>query len=1078
MIPVKFVAKRKKSMKKLFYSAIAFAAIFTVSCNKEADLLPEKAPVNDLSNLPTHIETLRAGFGDGLTRTDYEGKTFTWLQNDSIYVRVESAPDESGSVSFGFATFYAQSTGASVEFVGEVPDGYVTASPAFYVAINASLNLGKDESESFDGSYYVQIPPYTTIGADAKEGYYAADANKPLANMPLCGIKQEDGSFKFTSMTGALKLTLTDLDEKASVVQIVNPDGKLTGQFKVSEDGTLTMANGRDGSYTSQSGTEYNYSNKYSVIAFPDRTENSMTLYMPMPVGTLPAGTTLYVHDEDLNVLYERTFKKDIQIARNKVTELASLKASYDITDLGTGRYYDYVVWTLCEFDDEFVDVKITRDASTGKVFIENPYGAAFAAFEATPDSHVSGPDAVLTLNVDAEGHVNYDEHATGAFQDNWTSDSAPDGDEVAITDPYWYSTNYPQYYADFGRGNNFVAKYASDGVTPANIILSPVYSGVKTSYWFGDSFIWSNPIQIVFPGSEPVDVDMKVSYNGVESADVAAPTVSFNVELGADLAGVKIVIAEDRDAAVAAFASGTGVTTANAAGKAIVSMPANAASGTYKAFAQAQVASGLAASANYVILAAEFKYEVATDYESLGTGKFYDSVAWPYLGGETDTYVNVEIRKHTSEKKYQVVNPYGIAATQFGYSPSGTVGGPDKELVLTIDENDGVLFPDSFRTGIFMANWENDEMLITTPLYYSTNYPDYYAYMESGSNFVARYDANGVPTNILLSPVYDSKVGYWIPGYIWSNPIEIIFPGASHVDLTAEVAYASMVNEDPAQAVAQVNVVLGSDVVSAQLVIAADKASAQAALASGTGVTNVTGTGVANVNFPANAPSGKYSVFAKIQPKDGFTVAAQRLVFSEEFQYFSAADDKGYTLADIIGTYSAKTRIFTDSWGSATITMTIAESDDPFSGDIMITSFAPSFMNRYGANTPIDNVGGVYGYFDTRTGLANFADGQEFLYNANNDINWSLVNVSNEGSDIVFMLDPVGTLTCEHYIGMAAGQYGAQGIVYKPVTFTRTKTTVAPLKDPVVSKGSQRVRINAVSGLEKTESCLAKNVR
>lgn len=1063
-------------MKKLFYS-LALAAIFTVSCNKEADLAPEKSPINDLSNLPTHVETFRADFGAGLTRTDYDGKKFTWLQNDSIYVQVQSEPDAEGHYSFSFAKFYAQSTGASVEFKGEVPDGYVTATPAFYVAINSGLDLGDDGNGSFDGNYYVQIPAWTTIGADPKEGYYAADPAKPLANMPLYGVKQEDGSFKFTSMTGALKLTLTGLDAAASLVQIVNSNGKLTGDFAVSETGTLTMDGGREGTYTSGESTR-NFSNHYSVTSFTQSADNSVTVYIPMPVGTLPAGTTLYVHDADLNVLYERTFNKDVQIARNTVTELASLKASYEIEDLGTGRYYDNLVWRLGEFETEYVDVKISRDASTGKIFIENPYGAAISAFEYTPEGKVAGPDATLTLNIDAEGNVNYDQHATGIYMPNWTDEKNPDGDELAITDPYWYSTNYPTHYAAFGRGNNFVAKFAADGKTPANIILSPVYSGVNTSYWYGDAYIQKNPIQIIFPGSEPVNIDMAVAYNGVESADVAAPTVSLGVQLGADLAGAKVVIAENRDAAIAAFASGTGVTTINASGNAIVSMPANAASGTYTAFTQAQVASGLAPVANYII-ATEFKYEAATDYETLGTGKFYDSVAWTYLGGTTGTYVDVEIRKHTSEKKYQIVDPYGVAAKQFGYSPAGTVSGPDKELVITIDANDGVLFPDSFRTGIYMANWDNDEMCITTPYYYSSNYASYYGYMESGSNFVARYDANGVPTNVLLSPVYDGAVSsYWIPGNIWSNPIEIIFPGASHVDLTAEVAYSKIVDENPAQAVAEVNIVLGSDVVSAQLVIAADKASAQAALAAGTGVASVTGTGVVNVNFPANAPSGKYTVYAKIQPKDGFTTAAQRLVTSEEFQYFSAADDKGYTLEDIIGTYSSKTSIYAGSWSSATITMTIAESDDPFSGDIMITSFAPTFMNRYGANTPIENVGGVYGYFDTKTGLANFADGQEFLYNANNDINWSLINYFNEGTDIVFLLDPVGTLTCQDAIGMAAGQYGAQGIVNWPVTFTRTaKTTVAPLKDPVVS-GSQRVRTDAVSHLEKTERNLAKNAR
>ena len=138
----------KSIMKKFLYSVIALSAIFAVSCNKEADLaVPGRTKMVriDISKLPSHSETLCADFGPGLTRSDYNGRTFTWLQHDSILVCVQSEPDENDMVNFGFAKFVAQSDGASVEFVGYIPNGYNVTAPAFYLAAGAIIDYGTDE---------------------------------------------------------------------------------------------------------------------------------------------------------------------------------------------------------------------------------------------------------------------------------------------------------------------------------------------------------------------------------------------------------------------------------------------------------------------------------------------------------------------------------------------------------------------------------------------------------------------------------------------------------------------------------------------------------------------------------------------------------------------------------------------------------------------------------------------------------------------------------------------------------------------------------------------------------------------
>ena len=1039
----------KSIMKKFLYSVIALSAIFAVSCSKEADLaVPGRTKMVriDISKLPSHSETLCADFGPGLTRSDYNGRTFTWLQHDSILVCVQSEPDENDMVNFGFAKFVAQSDGASVEFVGDIPNGYNVTAPAFYLAAGAIIDYGTDEDDVFDGTYYVQMPSYTVMDGDS-EKYYTSESDKPLANMPLLGTVQEDGTLRFSSMTGALKLSLTGLDPAASIIQISNSQNKLTGFFEVAENGTLTMAGARPGTYTIGERTAA-YSSYYTAMEITPAADHSAEVYLPLPVGTLPAGTSLTVYDEDFNVLYERSFKKAVTIARNTVTEIASLEAAYDLQSIGTGRIYDDLLWYYFNGEQEssdYVDVAISYDASTNKYFLDNPYGAAATHFSYTPGGEVDGPSSQLVIEVQDGGLVDFADYMTGYFMSAWNDGK---GDEVALTHPYYYSSNFPEYYADFGRGNNFVVKYGSDGKTPANIILSPVYSAVVSSNWTGENFIWSNPIQILFPGASPVDINAAITYKGIANeTDPNAATANVSVTLGADVASVRLVIAADEEAAEAAFAAGTGVTTLSASGNAVVSLPANAPSGSYTVFGKLTLASGLNQSLNVIARSDAFNYENISEYVSVGTGYFVDVLVWYHMQGQSEdatmNFIDVPVYKHQTEKKYLIVDPYGAAKTAFGYTPAGTVSGPDKNLVLTVDENDRVSYPEFFRTGVYMADWNSgngDELCITPPYYYSSNYPSYYDYFGYGNNFVAKYDADGMPTDIILSPVYQAYVSnnWYGDSYIWSNFIEILIGEESQPsDLSCSVAMNSVNGSNPAQATASVSVTLGEDVASIDVVVAANEAQAREMIEGGQAA-NATATGTVTANFPADAPSGEYAVYGLSHAKEGFTAAADLMWTTDVFDYFRDDEDFGYVPEDFAGIYTVNNDYYFNGWQpSLDTTLEIQVSDDEETGDIMITSFCPeifTIVNRKVA-TGRWTKKTVYIWSDTRTGLISIPYETAF-YTHTRAGSWTITDLDTQSAGIDLRLMPSGDILMKKMPLFMCGNYW--WALDAPVTFVK----------------------------------------
>ena len=570
-------------MKKLFYSALALAGIFAVSCNKEKEQVAPAAPVN------THTVTISATFGEE-TRTAYANdKTFSWNVKDSIYVLTSN--DATGYIRF--AKFYAQSSGVTVDFKGEVEDGYEPYAIAVYTAADSYVAFGSDEE---DDNIYVNLPGSTYIdGTDPN--YYTVSSSNPLANLPLVGVQDEGGVYAFHSAMGVVKFTLTDLDPSARWFELLAADGNmLQGHFAIDFEhgGVINRDGGREGTYTYNDRTyRYSYSNLF--YNFTPASDGTVTIYVPVPIGTLGAGATITIMDDDSNVLFERTTTKDIEVARNKVTVLSPLKAKYDWQSLGKGKYIDKYIWELAEWNtEEYVDVDIYRDSSDPNTYkIANPYGAAATKFSYTPAGTVTPASDALIITVTSDDHVEYSEHQTGVYEEEYNEGTL-----------FFHPKNY------YGYGRNIVAKYGSNGI-PANVLLAPIYEWENSGYWTASNFVYSNDvIQILFPGvTHPVELSSYVSYGEIVDDSPAQPVASFSIEFGADMASAQVVCAVDETAAVAALADASLVTTVSEDGPSEVKLPANAPSGDYKVYARVSPKEGLTQVSTDMISSTAFKY-------------------------------------------------------------------------------------------------------------------------------------------------------------------------------------------------------------------------------------------------------------------------------------------------------------------------------------------------------------------------------------------------------------------------------------------------------------------------------------
>lgn len=606
-------------MKKLIYSIFAFAGILSVSCTREVE-----APVTPAGEKAKTFTTYTfEGTIVGETRTAYENfQKFSWLANDEISVYTYNEETEY----YQIASFTAQEDGVTTTFVGEVEDGFYPGPLAIYPAEAVFIN-------SAPATY---LPPYIVIDGDDPDSYYTASSDNPLQNMTLVGFVNDEGTaYAFQTAVGAIKLTLTNLPAEARMLRIYAPEEKISGYFEVDKDGLLTNESAIPGeySYTDSEGTERQvpYSRNVIWYHFVPSSSGEATLYIPLPVGKLSAGTVFTVEDEEEEVvLYQKTTLKDIVIERNKVTELVPLKAAHEWVSLGTGKFIDNYVWDMASFTSgQFVDVEIFQDSADPMSFrIASPYGAARDAFNYTlpKNAQVVGPDD-LEITVGAGDLVDFKTpHNTGITHPTYTTVSRPRRPvETQLVHPG------SGYLGNFDVSHNVVIKYQENGL-PAQIQLAPIYwwylnPSTGQGNWSGYEYTYlqNNLVRIIFPGAgtETYDLEGKVVFSEIADDDPVHPIALVTAYLGIDLTGGKLVIAASESEAKAAFASGTGVTEITTSGTYEVALPENAPTGMYCVYLKAEVGGTLAPGAGMLYVSDEFKYYSKADDRKIQVSDF-----------------------------------------------------------------------------------------------------------------------------------------------------------------------------------------------------------------------------------------------------------------------------------------------------------------------------------------------------------------------------------------------------------------------------------------------------------------------
>ena len=581
-----------KIMKRILIASLAFLGIFAVSCNKEIE-----APVAPAENsVATYKQTVTATIGND-TRTAYaDFQKFSWVAGDKIDIFTYNESTEYTRI----ATFTAQEDGTTTVFEGEVEGGYELANLAVY----------PDNAGFIEGELAFFTPGLVYVdGTD--DTYYTVSSENPLANLALVGRLNDDNTaYAFKTAMGAVKITLTDLSSDAAYLRISAPE-KIAGYFAIDENDCITNESAIPGTYTTQSGSTANYSNNNLWYGFTPAADGTATLYIPLPVGKLSAGTVIYVEDEDEEVLFQKKVKKDIIIERNKVTELVPLSTKVEWTSLGIGKFGDHYYYNP-NYD---VDVEIQQNASEPTQFrLVDPYAGYRELLEYTPTGEEYGPDPYLYFRIMSKGEtlngvtaehddlVYFDAYYNGIIDDSYGVDPF-----LAHPSRWGLEENLWQH--------SIVVKYQSDGVTPANVQLAPIFFWLTepdegTGYWSGEGTLgYNNLIEIRFPGADRVDLDTKVAYVEVVDSNPAQAVALVSYSASDAIQSAKLVIAANEADAKAALADASRYTVATESDNYEVKFPANAPSGDYFVYAQTTVSPDLTPLCAQVVTSESFKY-------------------------------------------------------------------------------------------------------------------------------------------------------------------------------------------------------------------------------------------------------------------------------------------------------------------------------------------------------------------------------------------------------------------------------------------------------------------------------------
>lgn len=467
-------------MKQTVFSLMALAIVVLSSCAKREYDVQE--PVSGT----THTIQAIIDQGSADVKTTYEEgastATFSWVSGDRMKLVVYDKDAPFTADKYAYA---AQATGANVAFSATSTPDFTEYPKSGYAVYPEDIATGGAKD-----AFTLLLPAeYTVVGT-----------NFSAVGVPLIGAEVSTDTYVFKPAVGVLKVTLSNVPTSARKLVLTSGSDNLSGIAYLDEIaylGGITMSEGFD------SGIGHSI-----TVNFPQQIAGStISVYIPVPVGTISAGATLEVQDDGgTPIKTTPATVKPITIAQGHLTPITGAISVEDWTPLGTGKYMDdHGFWGLG--DDgrtagDYANVTIEQNASE-----PNRYRVS-APYANCTDVATSLPDAAdyLYLEVLANESVIYDSYQYG------------NGAYIMFDSPYWG-------WDDLYQNSRVINKDVSGN--PLNIQLAPYYIDFYTS-----NCAEKPKIEIVFPGATPMLADV-FNYGEDATASYNAGTGKVDVTIG-----------------------------------------------------------------------------------------------------------------------------------------------------------------------------------------------------------------------------------------------------------------------------------------------------------------------------------------------------------------------------------------------------------------------------------------------------------------------------------------------------------------------------------------------------------------
>ena len=212
----------------------------------------------------------------------------------------------------------------------------------------------------------------------------------------------------------------------------------------------------------------------------------------------------------------------------------------------------------------------------------------------------------------------------------------------------------------------------------------------------------------------------------------------------------------------------------------------------------------------------------IPSPFVTIGKAKFMDS--WMY---DAETYFDVTLQQNEINPDiYRIVNPYNEILVKGGYSPNYVKKGPSEYLTFQLRHageevggailtRDNLVTFEPFRTGYYISDYDSGDtdgevwgFHVSDDKFHSSWHVEA-AYLKS---CVTAYKEDGTPGQINLAPwYYVIGVGGWNKSQE-DKQIEIIFPGFTPADYSAELAYSGIFTDASEKVFAVGSLTLGAD--------------------------------------------------------------------------------------------------------------------------------------------------------------------------------------------------------------------------------------------------------------------------